>query len=211
MAEILAKLAPHYPGNIHALLGVAHDAPLERAYRRKGLEFHPDKNPGNAANATVRFQQLQAAYEMICRNKEAGGEPEANWFTPPLSYLPRQDWAGREGSREGGWALLTLGGRGKMGECGHDVTNHSSGSAGTPPPVGQEAEVKANASWQGEVRGEQRGCEGVRVLVVVEGGGKCEGNVGEMSWGSVREVQPLNFLYSTQEACSRFLPPRMFL
>ncbi|KAK8382423.1 hypothetical protein O3P69_015392 [Scylla paramamosain] len=66
---------------------------------------------------------------------------KANWFTPPLSYLPRQDWAGREGSREGGWALLTLGGRGKMGECGHDVTNHSSGSAGTPPPVGQEAEL----------------------------------------------------------------------
>ncbi|WP_313953370.1 DnaJ domain-containing protein [Accumulibacter sp.] len=50
----------------YAVLGVASDASLEevkRAYRKKALQLHPDRNM--AADAADRFRDVQEAYETL--------------------------------------------------------------------------------------------------------------------------------------------------
>ncbi len=37
---------------------------IKKAYRKKALQFHPDKNPGNA-EAEEKFKEVQKAYEII--------------------------------------------------------------------------------------------------------------------------------------------------
>jgi molecular chaperone DnaJ len=51
----------------YQVLGVATDASqkdLTKAYRKLAREFHPDKNPGDAA-AEERFKEVSAAYEVL--------------------------------------------------------------------------------------------------------------------------------------------------
>ena len=53
------------------VLGVAISASVlevRRAYRRLALKHHPDKNPGDEANATVRFEKIAVALEVICKH-----------------------------------------------------------------------------------------------------------------------------------------------
>jgi curved DNA-binding protein CbpA len=40
---------------------------IRKAYRARALELHPDRNQGSAA-ATVQFQQLRAAVDLLIRN-----------------------------------------------------------------------------------------------------------------------------------------------
>ena len=50
----------------YAVLGLASDASgeeIKRAYRRKALQYHPDRNA--AAEATDRFRAVQEAYEVL--------------------------------------------------------------------------------------------------------------------------------------------------
>ena len=50
----------------YAVLGVASDTSLEevkRAYRKKALQLHPDRN--TAADAADRFRDVQEAYETL--------------------------------------------------------------------------------------------------------------------------------------------------
>eukprot|EP00045_Choanoeca_perplexa_P014276 m.166798 g.166798 ORF g.166798 m.166798 type:complete len:620 (+) comp16631_c0_seq4:2735-4594(+) len=52
----------------YEVLGVERDADaagLKKAYRRKALQLHPDKNQGNEADATKQFQLVQAAYAVL--------------------------------------------------------------------------------------------------------------------------------------------------
>jgi molecular chaperone DnaJ len=51
----------------YEILGVARDAGLEqikKAYRRKAVQYHPDKNPGDKV-AEERFKELSAAYAVL--------------------------------------------------------------------------------------------------------------------------------------------------
>lgn len=51
----------------YSLLGVsrtATDAEIKSAYRKLALQWHPDKNPGNA-EAEAKFKDINAAYELI--------------------------------------------------------------------------------------------------------------------------------------------------
>ncbi len=56
----------------------ASDAEIKRAYRKLARQYHPDRNPGDAA-AEERFKSIQSAYESIglgiliafYRNKES--------------------------------------------------------------------------------------------------------------------------------------------
>ena len=44
---------------------------IKKAYRHGAMVLHPDKNPGNQDEATIRFQQLQQAYNLL--NQQGGG------------------------------------------------------------------------------------------------------------------------------------------
>jgi len=51
----------------YAILGVAKDADAEtikKAYRKKAMQFHPDKNPGNK-KAEETFKKISEAYEVL--------------------------------------------------------------------------------------------------------------------------------------------------
>lgn len=51
----------------YQILGISKNATAEeikKAYRKKALQFHPDKNPNNK-NAEARFKQVSEAYEVL--------------------------------------------------------------------------------------------------------------------------------------------------
>lgn len=57
----------------YELLGVERDASdvdLKKAYRRKALQYHPDKNPNNVEEATEIFATIRAAYEVLSDPQE---------------------------------------------------------------------------------------------------------------------------------------------
>ncbi|KAJ5999216.1 hypothetical protein N7451_007026 [Penicillium sp. IBT 35674x] len=57
----------------YELLGVtqtATDDEIKKAYRRKALELHPDRNYGNVEEATRLFAEIQSAYEVLADPQE---------------------------------------------------------------------------------------------------------------------------------------------
>jgi DnaJ homolog subfamily A member 5 len=55
-------------GDYYDLLGVDRDATedeLKKAYRRKALELHPDRNYGDVERTTALFAEIQSAYEVL--------------------------------------------------------------------------------------------------------------------------------------------------
>ena len=49
---------------------------IKKAYRHGALVLHPDKNPGNEMESTVRYQQLQEAFNIL--NPQKGGTRRHN-------------------------------------------------------------------------------------------------------------------------------------
>jgi hypothetical protein len=74
-----SALARRYPAPetrpaAFAILGLpasASKTEIKKAYRHGAMVLHPDKNPGNQDEATIRFQQLQQAYNLL--NPQGGG------------------------------------------------------------------------------------------------------------------------------------------
>ncbi|KAI1462960.1 DnaJ-domain-containing protein [Daldinia caldariorum] len=57
----------------YELLGIHHQASddeIKKAYRKKALELHPDRNYGDVENATQKFAEVQAAYEVLSDPQE---------------------------------------------------------------------------------------------------------------------------------------------
>lgn len=81
----------------YELLGVeriATDDELKKAYRRKALELHPDRNYGNEEGATKLFAEIQAAYEVLSDPQERA------WYDSHRDVLLRGDSAGAENGEE---------------------------------------------------------------------------------------------------------------
>lgn len=73
------------------LLGVNRDASddeIKKAYRRKALELHPDRNFGNVDNATKLFAEIQSAYEVLSDPQERA------WYDSHRDVLLRGDQGG---------------------------------------------------------------------------------------------------------------------
>ncbi|KAK2720738.1 hypothetical protein QYM36_004578 [Artemia franciscana] len=45
-------------------------AEIKRAYRCLAMRWHPDKNPDNQEEATIRFQEISNAYEVLVDDKK---------------------------------------------------------------------------------------------------------------------------------------------
>ncbi|KAI0436406.1 DnaJ domain-containing protein [Xylaria telfairii] len=65
--------SPPKKTDYYQLLGVDSTAPddeIKKAYRKKALELHPDRNFGDVDNATRKFAEVQAAYEVLSDPQE---------------------------------------------------------------------------------------------------------------------------------------------
>ncbi|RMD42083.1 hypothetical protein DV735_g3029, partial [Chaetothyriales sp. CBS 134920] len=77
------------------LLGVdknATDDEIKKAYRRKALELHPDRNYGNVEEATRLFAEVQTAYEVLSDAQERA------WYDSHRHVLLRGDDAPGDGT-----------------------------------------------------------------------------------------------------------------
>ncbi|ODQ81310.1 hypothetical protein BABINDRAFT_33457 [Babjeviella inositovora NRRL Y-12698] len=63
----------------------ATDAELKKAYRRKALQLHPDKNPDEVEWATNQFALVRAAYEVLSDAQERA------WYDSHKSLILRED------------------------------------------------------------------------------------------------------------------------
>lgn len=85
---------PPTKSDYYDILGVertATDDELKRAYRRKALELHPDRNYGNVEEATKLFADVQTAYEVLSDPQERA------WYDSHRDVLLRGDQAGAQG------------------------------------------------------------------------------------------------------------------
>ncbi|KIV81876.1 hypothetical protein PV11_04026 [Exophiala sideris] len=81
---------PAAKADYYDLLGVertATDDEIKKAYRRKALELHPDRNYGNVENATRLFAEVQSAYEVLSDPQERA------WYDSHRDILLRGDQA----------------------------------------------------------------------------------------------------------------------
>lgn len=64
---------PQPKETFYDLLGVdrtADESALKKAYRKRALELHPDRNFGHAEEATANFAKVQAAYDILTNTAE---------------------------------------------------------------------------------------------------------------------------------------------
>ncbi|EPE03649.1 c2h2 finger domain containing protein [Ophiostoma piceae UAMH 11346] len=76
----------------------ATDDELKKAYRRKALELHPDRNISDVANATRKFAEVQTAYEILSDPQERA------WYDSHRDDILRGDSGAAGGDEEGGGA-----------------------------------------------------------------------------------------------------------
>ncbi|KAK6005735.1 hypothetical protein QM012_007377 [Aureobasidium pullulans] len=72
----------------YTLLGIERDATedeMKKAYRRKALELHPDRNYGNIESATALFAEVQSAYEVLSDPQERA------WYDSHETQILRGD------------------------------------------------------------------------------------------------------------------------
>ncbi|KAI5837359.1 hypothetical protein DFP73DRAFT_636276 [Morchella snyderi] len=88
----------------YELLGVARDATqddIKKAYKKKALEFHPDRNYNDTERATRLFTEVQAAYEVISDPQERA------WYDSHRDAILRNDDVGGGGGGGAGSGGVT--------------------------------------------------------------------------------------------------------
>src|SRR5688572_21454222 len=66
-ARVILGVMARYDRDYYRVLGVhleATEDEIRRAYRRLALQWHPDRNPGNA-DAEERFKEISEAYAVL--------------------------------------------------------------------------------------------------------------------------------------------------
>ncbi|KAI6174586.1 Mitochondrial protein [Aphelenchoides bicaudatus] len=82
----------HAPGKDHySTLGILRTADakqIKSAFYELSKKYHPDRNPDDKANASIKFQDVLNAYEVLSntdKRKEYDDQVVANYFSGPLS------------------------------------------------------------------------------------------------------------------------------
>lgn len=90
--------APAVKTSYYELLSVERSATedeLKKAYRRKALELHPDRNYGNVESATKLFAEVQSAYEILSDPQERA------WYDSHEAAILRGDDGNDDAGGEG--------------------------------------------------------------------------------------------------------------
>jgi len=133
--------------NLYEVLGVAKGASqdeIKKAYRKLARQFHPDKNPGDAA-AEERFKEVQAAYDVLSdaerrKQYDAWGSPDGRpRFQPGGGFTFDFGDLGDLGDLFGG--LFGAGGRGRAGRV--------------QAQRGSDVEVEVSLSFEDSLQGVQ--------------------------------------------------------
>ncbi|EPS59952.1 hypothetical protein M569_14852, partial [Genlisea aurea] len=80
----------------YKILGVAKTAPvleIKKAYKKLALQWHPDKNTENRAEAEAKFQEIAAAYEILGDDEkraryDSGEDVEGNGMSSGGGFNP---------------------------------------------------------------------------------------------------------------------------
>ncbi|KAF2664836.1 DnaJ-domain-containing protein [Microthyrium microscopicum] len=87
--------APEIKTSYYVLLGIDREATedeIKKAYRRKALELHPDRNYGREDEATKLFSDIQAAYEVL------SDPQERSWYDSHEGAILRGFEGGEDGT-----------------------------------------------------------------------------------------------------------------
>ncbi|KAI9652455.1 MAG: hypothetical protein M1831_006798 [Alyxoria varia] len=103
----------------YTLLGIdrhATDDEIKKAYRRKALELHPDRNYGDVERTTALFASVQSAYEILSDPQERA------WYDSHEDAILRDEdpLSGDGGSQAAGGAGATTAAEHKMGMTSAD-------------------------------------------------------------------------------------------
>ena len=95
----------------YQVLGVsrsASDEEIKKAYRKKAIQYHPDKNPGDK-EAEEKFKEAAEAYEKGCRIQQ---QKQLSHALPPFAHsIPL-----RPACRQGHCSILGTDGQGCAAE-----------------------------------------------------------------------------------------------
>ncbi|KAI9743284.1 MAG: hypothetical protein M1818_003130 [Claussenomyces sp. TS43310] len=90
----------------YAVLGIdrlASDDEIKKAYRKKALKLHPDRNYGNVDSATEQFAEVQSAYQVLSDPQERA------WYDAHRDAILRNDDMGAEDHFEDNIRLTSAG------------------------------------------------------------------------------------------------------
>lgn len=102
--------------DLYATLGVAKTADaaeIKRAYRKLTQQYHPDKNPGDAA-AENRFKEVSSAYDVLSDSDRRKNYDEFGDMSLTQGFDPERARAYQQAARGGGGGRRPRGGPGGM-------------------------------------------------------------------------------------------------
>jgi curved DNA-binding protein len=154
----------------YQILGVAKDAApdeIKKAYHKLALQYHPDRNPGNA-QAEERFKQVSEAYAVLAdpekrRQFDRIGARDfgAHFSTEDiLRDFNLDDILGQFGMRPSGWGWRTTRSGSGGGSSFFDFFGSGPEPRRPPPPRrparGPDAEVPLSISFHESMHGSER-------------------------------------------------------
>jgi molecular chaperone DnaJ len=133
---------------LYKTLGVAKDASedeIKKAYRKLARQYHPDRNPDDAA-AEEKFKEISAAHDVLA-------DPEKR-----KEYDERGQFGGFGGGAGGGNPFGGGGAQGGFGDLGDIFSMFGRGGgrrAGPEPVHGRDLETEIQLSFDQAVNGDQ--------------------------------------------------------